>query len=138
MKLVLHATPDNVMRAVEALATFAREQHVPERLIFDLSLALEECGSNVVNHGLRRDATQTFEVSFERTHGAFVVTLRDRGPAFDPTAVAARKPQAAEDDAPGGWGLALVRRHLDEIGYAREGAENVLRLTKRLLADGQP
>ena len=135
MKLELHATPEEVMRAVEALETFAREQGIPETLIFGLTLALEECGSNVVNHGLKRDATKTFGVSFERTGGQFVLTLRDGGPAYDPTTAAPRKPQADDNDLPGGWGIELVRRHMDEIRYAREGAENVLRLTKRLAVD---
>ena len=135
MKLELHATPEEVMRAVEALESFAREHGVPEQSIFGLTLALEECGSNVVNHGLKRDATKTFRVSFERIDGNLVVTLRDGGPAFDPTAAAPRKPRADDEDLPGGWGIELVRRHMDEIRYAREGTENVLRLTKRLATD---
>jgi anti-sigma regulatory factor (Ser/Thr protein kinase) len=56
MKLNLHATPEEVMRAVEALEEFARAQGVPEKIIFGLALALEECGSNIVNHALKRDA----------------------------------------------------------------------------------
>ena len=40
---------------------------------------------------------------------------------------------AADDDRPpGGWGIQLVRRYMDEIRYRREAGENVLRLTKRL------
>lgn len=120
------------MRAVEALESFAREQVVPEKLIFGLTLALEECGSNVVNHGLQRDPAKTFEVGFERTGGEFVVTLRDPGPMFDPTVGVPRKPQAQDDDLPGGWGIELVRRYMDEIRYAREGGENVLRLIKQI------
>jgi anti-sigma regulatory factor (Ser/Thr protein kinase) len=71
-------------------------------------------------------------VFIEHTGDAFVIELRDRGPAFDPTAAAGRKPQAEPDDLPGGWGIQLVRRNLDEIQYRREAGENILRLTKRL------
>ena len=80
-----------------------------------------------------RDARQKFQVVVEHTGGAIVMELRDHGPAFDPTTAAERTPQAEDDDLPGGWGITLVRRHLDEIRYAREGGENVLRLTKRLV-----
>jgi anti-sigma regulatory factor (Ser/Thr protein kinase) len=132
MKLELHATPEEVMRGVEALETYAREQGVPEKLICGLALALEECGSNVVNHALQRDAGKTFEVRLSHTNGEFVIELRDGGPPFDPTANAPRKPQAEDDDVPGGWGVELVRRNMDELRYAREGTENVLRLIKRL------
>ena len=56
MTLELHATPQEVMRAVEAFEGFAREQSVPEPIICKLQLALEECASNIVNHALQRDA----------------------------------------------------------------------------------
>lgn len=132
MNLELHATPEEVMRAVEAMQAFALEQGVPEKLIFGLSLALEECGSNIVNHALQRDGGKTFQVSAERRDDQFVLELRDKGPAFDPTAAAPRKPQAEDDDLPGGWGIQLVRRYTDEIFYTRQGEENILRLTKRI------
>jgi anti-sigma regulatory factor (Ser/Thr protein kinase) len=132
MTLVLQATPEEVMRAVEALQAFAPTQGVPEPMLFGLALALEECGSNVVNHALQRDATQTFRVAFGREADTFVIELRDEGPPFDPTACAARPPEANDADLPGGWGIQLVRRYIDEIHYTREGNENVLRLIKRL------
>jgi serine/threonine-protein kinase RsbW len=132
--LELDATPEEVMRAVEALQEFARANGVPEKSIFGLALALEECGSNIVNHALQRDPRQKFQVLIENTAGSFLIELRDRGPEFDPTAVAERTPDAADNDILGGWGIQLVRRHVDQIRYQREGDENVLRLTKRLIA----
>src|SRR5262249_27815322 len=40
-------------------------------------------------------------------------------------------PQEDPDNRPpGGWGIQLVRRYMDEIRYTREANENVLRLTK--------
>jgi anti-sigma regulatory factor (Ser/Thr protein kinase) len=135
MNLELHATPEEVMRAVEALQEFARARGVPDKFIFGLALALEECGSNIVNHALRRDARQTFHVRLEHTGTAMTIELRDRGPAFDPTAAAPRKPRAEDDDLPGGWGIELVRRYTDAIHYQREGGENVLRLDKRLVSE---
>ena len=132
MTLELNATPEEVMRGVETLQEFARSQGVPEKAIFGLALALEECGSNIVNHALQRDARQKFQVVVEHTPDAFTIELRDGGPPFDPTKTAGRKSQAQDDDLPGGWGIELVRRYTDEIHYAREGEKNVLRLTKRL------
>jgi anti-sigma regulatory factor (Ser/Thr protein kinase) len=132
MTLDLHATPEEVMRAVEALQEFAHAQGVPGKSIFGLALALEECGSNIVNHALQRDAQQTFQVTMERTGDSFVIELRDQGPAFDPTRAAARALQPDDDALPGGWGIQLVRRHTDEIRYQRESGENILRLIKRL------
>ena len=120
------------MRAVEALQEFSRAQGVPEKAIFGLSFALEERGSNSVNHALQGDARQKFRVALRHMHDSFIIELRDRGPEFDPTAAAERPSKPKDDDPPGGWGIHLVRRCADEIRYAREGDENVLRLTKRL------
>jgi anti-sigma regulatory factor (Ser/Thr protein kinase) len=117
------------MRAVETLEQLARANGVAEKIVYGLMLALEECGSNVVNHGLKRDARRKFQVTIERTNDAFVIELRDRGPAFDPTKAKARKPPT-EDDPPGGWGIQLVRSHVDEMRYRRKDGENVLVLTK--------
>lgn len=132
MTLELCATPEEVMRAVEALQEYAAAEGVPEKMIFGLALALEECASNVVNHSLQRDDTKIFRVAFGKIGDAVVIELRDGGPAFDPTAATPRKPQAEDDDLPGGWGIELIRRYTDEIRYVREGGENVLRLTKRV------
>jgi serine/threonine-protein kinase RsbW len=132
MTLELQATPQEVMRAVEALRDFARAQCLTEKTVFDLALALEECASNVVNHAFKRDATQQFSVTFKRNGSAIFIELRDRGPHFDPTKVECNPP-ANEDDPPGGWGIELVRHCTDELQYKREGEENVLRLTKRLM-----
>lgn len=132
VSLELQATPEEVMRGVETLQQFAGARGLPERVIFDLALALEECGSNIVNHALRHAAQQTFQVTLEHTSDTFVMELRDRGPEFDPTAATARKPRADDEEAPGGWGIQLVRQYMDEIGYRREAGENVLCLTKYL------
>lgn len=134
LELELKATPQEVMRAVEALQAYAHERGVPEKTIFSLALALEECGSNIVNHSLRRDAQQSFQVRIEHATDAFVIELRDRGPAFDPTALASSKAKVHDDEALGGWGLQLLHRNIDDIRYRREDKENVLHLTKRLKA----
>jgi anti-sigma regulatory factor (Ser/Thr protein kinase) len=132
MTLELHATPEEVMRAVDALRAFGQARQVPEKALFALALALEECASNIVNHALPGDARQTFRVSLEHTGSAMIVELRDRGPEFDPTQAPLLEKEANDDRPPGGWGIQLVRRYTDEIRYTREGGENVSCLTKRL------
>lgn len=138
MKLELHATPGEVMRAVEALRQLGRERQVPEKILFGLALALEECGSNIVNYALGRDAGRTFIMSLEHTGSAIAIELRDRGPEFDPTqANLTGKEETGGDRSPGGWGLKLARCYTDEMLYTRAGGENVLRLMKRFDPTGE-
>lgn len=133
MKLELQATPEEVMRAVETLQAMGEERELPMKTLFGLTLALEECASNVVNHALKRDASRTFSVDLELTDGEASIELRDGGPEYDPTQAPAREPSPDDDDEPpGGWGIQLVRRYTDEMLYERTADENILRLVKRL------
>jgi anti-sigma regulatory factor (Ser/Thr protein kinase) len=124
------ATPAEVMRAVEIVEELARSKGLGEKWIFGLKLAIEECASNIVNHAYQRDPERTFQMDVEESQGAFVVELCDHGPRFDPTAKPQRPP-AQDDDLPGGWGIELVRKQIDEMNYRRDGEMNRLRLTKK-------
>jgi len=131
--LDLHATPQEVMRAVEALQEFGQQQAIGERDIFGLALALEECGSNIVHHALRDDPQKTFRVMVQYSGEALTIELRDAGPAFDPTVESSKATEVDDEDRPaGGWGLPLIRRFTDEFRYERASGENVLHLVKRL------
>jgi serine/threonine-protein kinase RsbW/sigma-B regulation protein RsbU (phosphoserine phosphatase) len=132
VKLELHGTPEEVMRAVAALRGFGEARELPATVLFGLTLALEECASNIVNHALKRDPDQTFRVTFEHTGSEMIIELRDSGAGFDPTLAPASDGIAADDDPPGGWGIFLVRKYTDEMHYVRDNGENVLHLSKRL------
>jgi anti-sigma regulatory factor (Ser/Thr protein kinase) len=127
----LQATPQEVMRAVEALREFGRAEQVPDRVLHGLAVALEECGCNIITHALGRDARKRFRVAVERQAGRILIELRDDGPEFDLTGFNAPVP-APEEDVCGGWGIQIVRRYTDAIRYRREGNENVLLLIKNL------
>lgn len=121
------------MRAVETLQAMGEEREIPMKTLFGLTLALEECASNIVNHALNRDPSRTFSVDLELTESEAAIELRDSGPEYNPTQAPAREPSPDDDDEPpGGWGIQLVRRYTDEMLYVRRAGENVLRLTKRL------
>jgi anti-sigma regulatory factor (Ser/Thr protein kinase) len=132
MKMEVHATPEEVMRAVEALREFGRAQQLPDSVVFGLALALEECGCNIVQHALGRDARQKFQVAVERRCAQILIELRDAGPEFDVTEFTKPGAPAQEDEAVGGWGIPIVRRYTDAIQYRREGNENVLLLIKHI------
>jgi anti-sigma regulatory factor (Ser/Thr protein kinase) len=132
MKMEVHATPEEVMRAVEALREFGRVKQLPDNVVFGLALALEECGCNIVQHALGRDARRKFQVAVECRSAQILIELRDAGPEFDVTGFTKPRAPAHEDEAIGGWGIPIVRRYTDAIQYRREGNENVLLLIKHI------
>ena len=121
------------MAGVEALQAFCRAGGVAEETIFALMLAFEESGANVVHHAYRGDPGRTLRVAAEDRGDVIAVEVRDDGPPFDPLAARPAGPPPDPDDPPvGGLGIELIRRSVDELRYAREGAENVLRFAKRV------
>jgi serine/threonine-protein kinase RsbW len=62
-----------------------------------------------------------------------VIETRDRGPAFNPLTAPPPKVNLDSDDlAFSGVGIFLTRHYVDDLSYAREGDENVFRMTKIL------
>ena len=71
------------------------------------------------------------EASLEPGSG-IVVTIRDRGPAFDPADVPPPDTTATLETARlGGLGLHLVRNLVDTLRYERRSGENRLVLARR-------
>ncbi|HWH70438.1 MAG TPA: ATP-binding protein, partial [Candidatus Sulfotelmatobacter sp.] len=139
LTLELQATPEEVMRGVEALEGFCREHRVPEPLLFGLKLAMEEVSSNIVNHAYQKEAQHKFTVLIQHLGDRLVIETRDHGPAFNPlTAPPPPLPAAAEESSLGGLGIYLVRQYLDDLAYVREEEENVLRLVRLLPARQSP
>ena len=135
VRMTLQAVPEDVMHAVGRLQAFGREQGIDEKTLFGLAVALEEFASNIVNHAYAGRRHEQFEVSFACSVDALTIELRDRGPAFDPLAVQAPRAEAGEAlRGEGGWGIHMARHYTDQMTYAREGDQNVLRLVKRLSA----
>ncbi len=92
MTLELHATPEEVMRAVEALQEFGAGAGRFPRNNFSASRSRWR-NAAATSSTTRCNATreQTFRVTFEHTGSAMVIELRDRGPEFDPTLAPGRR-----------------------------------------------
>ena len=97
-------------------------------------MALEECAANIVHHAGEEPGEHRFQVRFERHAEGLELELVDRGVPFDPTTAAVPDVGVGEELSPtGGWGIHLARHYSDEISYRRDGDENILRLSKRLV-----
>jgi len=98
---------------------------------FRLSMAVEEIVANVVDHAAPADGL--VRVAACVSAGLVALEISDAGPAFDPFADAPAPSLDADldDRAIGGLGVHLVRTLVDEVGYARVGERNVVRLAMR-------
>ena len=94
-----------------------------------LLLALEGAVVNVCNHAYQGQGGDV-RVRFRDNVRACEVELDYDGPAFDPLAAPMPDVQGGLDERrPGGLGLLLMRRFMDDMRYDRVGERNRLTLT---------
>jgi anti-sigma regulatory factor (Ser/Thr protein kinase) len=117
----------------EAFSRFCEATGAQEPVVCDLSLALQETFDNVIEHAYRGPARGVILVEASLGPGSrIVVTVRDRGPAFDPADVPLPDTTATLETARvGGLGLHLVRNLVDTLRYERRSGENRLVLARR-------
>jgi anti-sigma regulatory factor (Ser/Thr protein kinase) len=90
----------------------AVEGAVPPHLLDDALLLTSELVTNAVRH-VARSTEDPIEVAVSVDERALRVTVRDRGPGFDPN----RRDARSET---GGWGLDLVRTLSSRWGVERD------------------
>jgi anti-sigma regulatory factor (Ser/Thr protein kinase) len=97
----------------------------------DLVQAVDEAATNIIRYGYRGGPGE-IELTAELVGDDIIVTLEDRAPMFDPTAVPSPDlsipPQHRK---PGGMGIHLMRLATDSIEHRpRPGGGNILTLTR--------
>ncbi len=112
---------------VERVLAAVRPAALDDEQLDNLAVALAEALSNAAVHGNRLSATARVRVAVAVTPGrCAVIDVADSGDGFDVDAVS-----DPTDDAhllvPGGRGVFLMRRLVDELRYNRSG--NRVRLT---------
>lgn len=125
----------------DIIADLAHQVGFPDEEVAKIEMAVDEACANVVEHAYakdkewtwqRRDPEIRLEVRLEGSH--LVIEINDHGQKFD---FGRYCPVAIEDKlrqmAPGGYGIAIMRRFMDEVQYSsNDAAGNTLRLVKHL------
>ena len=123
------AVAPTVDRILEAVAPAGLDE---DRLT-DLAVALAEALSNAAVHGHRLDPQRRVAIVLLVEPGCVVVEVSDSGVGFDARGVS--DPTSPERQlAPGGRGIFLMRRLVDEVSYNASG--NTVRLTVRQPPNG--
>ena len=94
---------------------------------FEVETALREALANAIRHGCRHDRTKQvqFSIACDETRGMLIV-VRDPGPGFDPKTIPSPI-EGQEIYATHGRGIYLINQLMDEVHYAKNGAEIVMR-----------
>jgi serine/threonine-protein kinase RsbW len=91
-----------------------------------LELAVEEWAVNVCHHAYA-GAGGALSVSVREEGSRIVVEICDEGRSFDPTSLEEPDLRASlAERRPGGLGVFLIRRMVEDVRWRREGARNIL------------
>lgn len=127
----------NLAQVRQFVETSALALGAPAGVADALVLAVDECATNVIEHGYDgRGGDLEVEIRREgrAADAVLIVILRDNAPPFDPTQLPQPDVTLPLDERPvGGLGAFLVRQLVDQVDYrvtARGG--NELTLVKRL------
>jgi anti-sigma regulatory factor (Ser/Thr protein kinase)/CheY-like chemotaxis protein len=124
-------------RLVQFLSELARD--LPEVTRDELLAAFREITLNAMEHGAGFEPDQTIEVSAVRTKRAIVYYVKDPGPGFSPDQLPHAAVSNPADDPlahadkrvelglrPGGFGLLIARKVVDEFLHSEKGNEVLL------------
>jgi len=117
-ELQLVGTLADLPRIGEFIEGACQQAGVAPAVRFDVLMAVDEACSNVFEHAYCCLAGEV-RLSFETHDGDLVITVRDRGRAFDPEAVPAPDMGLPLAERPiGGLGLHLMRRLMDDVTFS--------------------
>ena len=120
-------------RLSEELSMVGEQWHLPDKIVLQINLALDELFTNVVNYGLEDYPEQEINFSLTFLGDEISIVVSDGGRSFDPTQAPSPNLDLPLDDQPiGGLGIYLMRQYTDKIEYRREENKNIVTLTKKI------
>ena len=131
--LLIATELDELHKVNAAIEELAEEENWSPDVTFQIGLAVEELGVNIVNYGHDDDQSHEIKIVISSEDEAITIEIEDDGHAFNPL-VDAPEPNLdaeVEDRTVGGLGIHLVRTMMDEVHYQRQQDKNCLTLVKR-------
>lgn len=127
---------DSIGVLAREIAAFGARRRLPDDLLHDVRLALEEVVVNVIHYAYEDALEREIAVRMVVKEGEIVLEVRDDGRPFNPLdAPPPDLDKPPEERGVGGLGIFLARKFMDSVEYARVGGENVL-VMKKIIGKG--
>lgn len=131
--LVLSNEVSEISKLAGFVEEIGEELSLPQDMVFNLNLVLEEAVSNVILYAYPDGGSQEIRLKAKVSGGALVFILSDKGVEFDPTQAPDADITLSGEERPiGGLGIFLIRQIMNSVEYKRIDGENVLTLSKEL------
>ncbi len=121
-----------IERLSESVEKFGQDHNLPSRVLFDMTLVLEEIVTNVISYGFVGNGEHHIVVRLSLNQGVLTAAVEDDGRPFNPLEAPVSGTDAPLEKGPmGGFGIHIVRKAMDEIEYRRENNRNILVMSKK-------
>lgn len=120
------------------IAAICRTHDLSKDHIDDISLAVDEAVSNIINHGYPITGIYPIRIDMDFCFGKIQLKISDQGVPFDPTAVETGNfPHDLQERDEGRLGIHFIRKFMDSMEYQfdRKTGTNQLILTKVIPRD---
>jgi anti-sigma regulatory factor (Ser/Thr protein kinase) len=94
-----------------------------------ITLAVDECLTNVIRHAYHSRTDGLMELECRETEGGLEITLLDNGDAPDRSKICARE---VDCDQPGGLGTHIIKKVMDKVSYEESPTGNRFVASKQL------
>jgi len=109
---------ENIPRITEFVGEAARAAGLNEDAIFHCQIAVDEACTNIVEHAYGGNGKGDIEVTCHISPGKCTISVLDTGRPFNPDSIPEPAPATdANEVKPGGVGLHLMRKLMDEVTF---------------------
>lgn len=100
------------------IETAGRASGLKPDQIYDVEMAVDEACTNIIQHAYHGRKNGTIDITCERRHREFIITIRDYGDRFDPKKVVPPRVRVPlSQRAVGGLGLPFMHKLMDRVEF---------------------
>lgn len=133
-ELTLAATVENIETVTNFVNEHLRSCHCPAKAQAQIDVAIDEIFGNIAHYAYKPEVgNATVRVDVTGEPPTVTVTFIDKGIPYDPLATEAPDVTLPADERePGGLGVYMVKKTMDEISYEYKDGQNVLTVKKKI------
>ena len=122
-----------IKRLTDILCKLCEENNICNKVLCDVSLALEEILANIVHYAYEDNKEHLVKIHIKIRDNVLALEIKDDGKPFNPLEIPMTNTEAPfEERNIGGLGIHLVRNLIDELAYKQVKGKNVLTMKVRL------
>lgn len=130
--VTLENQADEFQRFTTAIEEFGRIEGIPDSVVFQVTLAVDELFTNIISYAYEDDGSHEIRIEMKTDGGAIEVDVFDDGVEFDPLQTEHKIPESLETAEIGGHGISIIRNFMDDVTYERLDELNHLKMVKSL------